>query len=101
LRKAEQALVNSHHHQAIETIGRDLLATAWSADGLVEALEDSRLDRFALAVQWHPELGWKQDSFSQALFERFIAEARAFARKGREELADVTQPVKLRTTRAS
>lgn len=86
LRNAEQALVNSHHHQAIETIGRDLLATAWAADGLVEALEDARYDRFALAVQWHPELGWKQDSFSQALFERFVSAARSYAEKGRELL---------------
>jgi putative glutamine amidotransferase len=87
LRKAEQALVNSHHHQAVETIGRDLMAAAWAADGLVEALEDSRPDRFALAVQWHPELGWRQDGFSQALFERFIGEAQAFSEKGREEVA--------------
>lgn len=86
LRKAEQALVNSHHHQAVETIGRDLMAAAWAADGLVEALEDSRPDRFALAVQWHPELGWQQDGFSQALFERFIAEARAYAERGGEEV---------------
>lgn len=84
LRNAEQALVNSHHHQAIETIGRDLVPTAWAADGLVEALEDSRSDRFALAVQWHPELGWKQDSFSQALFERFVSEAQSYAEKSRE-----------------
>jgi putative glutamine amidotransferase len=98
LRNADQALVNSHHHQAVETIGRDLLATAWAADGLIEALEDTRTDRFALAVQWHPELGWKQDSFSQALFERFIDEARAFAEQGRE---DVEKAVKLGTTGAS
>ncbi len=91
LRNAEQALVNSHHHQAVETVGRDLLATAWAADDLVEAIEDTRSDRFALAVQWHPELGWKEDSFSQALFERFVCEARAFAQKGREALATVPQ----------
>ena len=73
------ALVNSHHHQAVENIGRDLIATAWSSDGLVEALEDARPDRFALAVQWHPELGWKSDNFSQALFQRFVKEASQFA----------------------
>ena len=38
----------------------DLVATAWAADGLVEALEDPRADRFVVAVQWHPELGWKR-----------------------------------------
>jgi putative glutamine amidotransferase len=101
LRKAEQALVNSHHHQAIDTIGRDLLATAWAADGLVEGLEDTRSDRFALAVQWHPELGWQQDSFSQALFQRFVFEARSYAEKSREAFADETQPVRLGTTGAS
>jgi putative glutamine amidotransferase len=85
LRKAEHALVNSHHHQAIEAVGRDLQATAWAGDGLVEGLEDTRSDRFVMAVQWHPELGWQQDGFSQALFERFVAEARAFAGKCREE----------------
>jgi putative glutamine amidotransferase len=75
------AVVNSHHHQAVENIGRDLIASAWSSDGLVEALEDSRPDRFALAVQWHPELGWRNDNLSQALFQRFVEEARQFAER--------------------
>jgi len=74
---AESAAINSHHHQGIETVGNNLIATAWTADGLVEGLEDSRPDRFALAVQWHPELGWQNDAFSRALFARFIAEAKA------------------------
>jgi putative glutamine amidotransferase len=76
---AEQAPVNSHHHQAIETLGRELVATAWAADGLVEAVEDPRGDRFVLGVQWHPELGWRDDEFSRAMFSRFVAEARRFA----------------------
>lgn len=70
------AVVNSHHHQAIETVGANLVATAWTADGLVEALEDPRAERFALAVQWHPEIGWGRDDFSKAIFARFIAAAR-------------------------
>jgi putative glutamine amidotransferase len=76
LAATEQVLVNSHHHQAVEKVGRDLVATAWTSDGLIEAVEDSRPGRFALGVQWHPELGWQRDPLSQALFERFIAEAR-------------------------
>jgi putative glutamine amidotransferase len=71
--------VNSHHHQAIENLGRELVATAWAPDDLVEAVEDPRSDRFVLGVQWHPELGWEQDAFSRAMFERFITEARSFA----------------------
>lgn len=80
LAEAEQVSVNSHHHQAVEKLGRDLVVTAWTSDGLIEAVEDSRPGRFALAVQWHPELGWQRDPLSQALFERFIAEAKLTTR---------------------
>ncbi|HEX6044082.1 MAG TPA: gamma-glutamyl-gamma-aminobutyrate hydrolase family protein, partial [Pyrinomonadaceae bacterium] len=68
--------VNSHHHQAIENLGADLVASAWSADGVIEALEDPRSDRFVVAVQWHPELGWQTDEFSQRLFSAFMAHVR-------------------------
>jgi putative glutamine amidotransferase len=78
---AETAPVNSHHHQAVETMGRELVATAWAPDGIVEAVEDPRTDRFVLGVQWHPEIGWQPDAFSQSLFNRFIAEARSYAQK--------------------
>jgi putative glutamine amidotransferase len=79
LAKVQTAPVNSHHHQAIETLGQDLLATAWAPDGIVEAVEDPRSDRFVVGVQWHPELGWEKDEFSRALFDRFISEARSYA----------------------
>ena len=75
----ESAPVNSHHHQAIETLGRELVATAWAPDGIIEAVEDPRSGRFVLGVQWHPELGWEHDQFSQALFKQFVSEARKFA----------------------
>jgi putative glutamine amidotransferase len=71
----EGARVNSHHHQAIEEVGRDLRATAWSSDGLVEALEDTREGRWAVGVQWHPELGWEKDRLSSALFNEFASAA--------------------------
>jgi putative glutamine amidotransferase len=77
----ERALVNSHHHQAIEKVGTELVATAWAADGLIEAVEDTRGDRFILGVQWHPEMGWEEDELSQRLFDWFIASARDFARQ--------------------
>ena len=79
------ALVNSHHHQALEKIGRYLIASAWASDGLVEAVEDPREDRFVLAVQWHPELGWQDDRFSQSLFQSFIDAASGFAREGKRD----------------
>ena len=75
--ETEDLLVNSHHHQAIDTLGADLVSTAWSADGVIEAFEDPRPDRFVLAVQWHPEMGWQNDLVSQRLFNSFVAHARS------------------------
>ena len=79
LAHGDSAAVNSHHHQAIETVGRGLVGTAWASDGLVEAVEDPSPDHFALGVQWHPELGWQRDEFSQALFAHFINQATRYA----------------------
>lgn len=76
---SDSAPVNSHHHQAVQTLGRELVATAWAADGLIEAAEDPRGDRWVLGVQWHPELAWDRDALSQSLFGRFIEEARKFS----------------------
>lgn len=72
------APVNSHHHQAVQSLGRELVATAWASDGVIEAAEDPRGDRFVMGVQWHPELAWERDPLSQALFDRFVAEAREY-----------------------
>jgi len=71
----DRALVNSHHHQAIDTVGRELVAVAWASDGLIEAVEDVRPEHFVIGVQWHPEMGWEEDRFSQALFNSFISAA--------------------------
>jgi putative glutamine amidotransferase len=73
---AETARVNSSHHQAINKVGRDLQVIARAPDGVIEAIIDARSDRFALGVQWHPEVGWEKDKFSQAIFKKFIEEAR-------------------------
>ncbi|HEX3793015.1 MAG TPA: gamma-glutamyl-gamma-aminobutyrate hydrolase family protein [Acidimicrobiales bacterium] len=43
--------VNSIHHQAIADPGQNLRATAWSPDGVIEAVEGPGL----LGLQWHPE----------------------------------------------
>lgn len=80
----EKTLVNSHHHQAIETVGRELVAVAVASDGLIEAVEDTRADHFILGVQWHPEMGWKEDKFSQALFNSFISAATDYSMQHRD-----------------
>lgn len=47
--------VPSIHHQAVDRPGRDLLVTARSPDGVIEAVELAS-HPFVLGVQWHPEL---------------------------------------------
>jgi len=79
--------VNSHHHQAIDIVGRDLEPIAWAHDGVIEAVINTRQDQFVLGVQWHPEVGWQDDLLSQALFKHFIAVAREKAQSRIEEPA--------------
>ena len=71
--------VNSHHHQAIRNIGKNLRPIAWANDGVIEGVEDTREGRFAVGVQWHPELSWAWDGLSMDLFKLFIDEC--FARR--------------------
>ena len=52
---ANELLVNSSHHQAVAEAGRGLRVAARAGDGLIEAIEATDPDRFALGVQWHPE----------------------------------------------
>lgn len=75
---SETARVNSSHHQAVNRVGRDLRVIARAPDGVIEAIVDTRPDRFVLGVQWHPEIGWERDQFSQAIFKRFIEAARKY-----------------------
>lgn len=72
LLKNENALVNSHHHQAIKDVGENLRPTAWAKDGVIECVEDTRENRFVIGVQWHPELSWKTDELSRNIFKEFI-----------------------------
>jgi putative glutamine amidotransferase len=65
--------VNSHHHQAVAELGRDLKAVAWASDGVIEGVEDSRSGRYVVGVQWHPELSWRTDELSRAIFESFVS----------------------------
>lgn len=67
----EEVMVNSHHHQAADRVGGGLCATAWAEDGTIEAIEEHG-ERFAVGVQWHPEVGWERDPLAQALFARFV-----------------------------
>ena len=52
--KCSKMFVNSAHHQAVDKLGKSLVASAISEDGIIEAIE-SKAYNFCLGVQWHPE----------------------------------------------
>jgi putative glutamine amidotransferase len=62
--------VNSIHHQAVLDAG-DLRATAWSDDGVIEAIEAEG----ALGVQWHPERLLDSDARHLAPFQWLVERA--------------------------
>jgi putative glutamine amidotransferase len=67
--------VNSIHHQAVKDLGQNLTATAFSNDGVVEALEGAQT-AFVVGVQWHPEELVESDSRMRRLFTAFLDAAR-------------------------
>ena len=69
--------VNSSHHQAVNKLGKNLKATAWAKDGVVECIEDPRKGMFVVGVQWHPELTRGHDAISREIFELFVAKCAA------------------------
>ena len=58
--------VNSIHHQCVDRLGDDLLISARSSDGIVEAIETTSSWE-AVGVQWHPEY-LENDTESKKLF---------------------------------
>ncbi|HEV7526091.1 MAG TPA: gamma-glutamyl-gamma-aminobutyrate hydrolase family protein [Acidimicrobiia bacterium] len=62
--------VNSIHHQAVREPGNDLRATAWSDDGVIEAVEGEA----ALGIQWHPERLLDLDARHLAPFRWLVEE---------------------------
>jgi putative glutamine amidotransferase len=70
--KTTRLETNTHHHQAIKSLGEGLLVSARSEDGIIEAIESAD-DRFVIGIQSHPESlgraipGWNN------LFKAFIA----------------------------
>jgi putative glutamine amidotransferase len=68
--------ISCYHHQAVDRIGAGLLPTAWSEDGVVEALEMAEPGSgWFLAVQWHPEDTAADDPAQQRLFGALVSAA--------------------------
>jgi len=74
--------VNSFHHQAVKRVGDGLRPSAYSVDGLIEAIEG--VEGFVIGVQWQPEYlpeMWR-------LYEALVKAAAEYHRE-REELMRV------------
>ena len=72
---ATRIVVNTYHHQAVKKPAPGFVITARADDGIVEAIE-YRGDRFILGVQFHPEKMRGPDPRFNAIFKRFVEEAR-------------------------
>lgn len=68
---SSSAAVNSVHQQGVNTLGAGLKVEARAPDGLIEAFQSERSDRFVLAVQWHPEWKATENPFYLSLFLAF------------------------------
>jgi putative glutamine amidotransferase len=71
LAERDRIEVNSLHHQGIDQLGGELAVEARAPDGVIEAFRVRKAQRFALAVQWHPEWRVMGNPFSRALFAAF------------------------------
>jgi putative glutamine amidotransferase len=63
--------VNSFHHQAIKDVAPGFAATSTCEDGVIESIEH-KSNKFAVGVQWHPELMWEKDVVFLELFKDFV-----------------------------
>ncbi|HEX5025634.1 MAG TPA: gamma-glutamyl-gamma-aminobutyrate hydrolase family protein [Agriterribacter sp.] len=70
-----QGEINSNHHQSACMVGKDLVVSALSPDGIIEALERKAPNdaSFLCLVQWHPERMNDQDSkFVKNIRQAFV-----------------------------
>ena len=69
--------VPTHHHQAVDRLAEQLTATAWAADGTIEAVTCEG-ELWINGVQWHPEV-----EGGRGLFDVFVGSCIRFREKRR------------------
>ena len=70
---AETVEVACLHHQRPGRVPDALTATAWAADGVVEAVEGPPDDGFLLGVLWHPEYTFESDEVHLRPYRALLA----------------------------
>jgi putative glutamine amidotransferase len=74
---AQDIRVNSIHHQALERVADGLRVTARADDNVIEGVEWTGADWWALGVQWHPEeLTRTSEAWDRRLFAAFASACR-------------------------
>jgi len=68
--KKGRFIVNSFHHQAVKDTGSNIIISAVSDDGYIEAIEHINA-KFCIGVQWHPEAMFNQIE-NKNIFQYFI-----------------------------
>lgn len=70
----EDMFINSFHHQAVKDVGKGMIASITTEEGIIEAIEHESEPIFA--VQWHPEREIGEELTHQTnmmpMFEYFV-----------------------------
>ena len=63
--------VNSCHHMAIDEVAPGFMVSARCPDGVIEAIESTQPDWFAIGTQFHPE-SHSASALDQRIVEEFV-----------------------------
>lgn len=73
--------VNSIHYEGVfdntKELKKDIVVSAYSEDGLIEAVELPDFD-YAIGVQWHPEYLMDRDDFAKNIYVSFVEAAKKY-----------------------
>ncbi|MEI0524818.1 gamma-glutamyl-gamma-aminobutyrate hydrolase family protein [Brachyspira murdochii] len=72
----ESVRVNSFHHLAIKDLGKGLIATGYSKDGIVESIEYMEDGNFVFGVQFHPEMMHAHYDFALDIFKKLVSKCK-------------------------
>lgn len=71
-------MTNSNHHQSVKVLAPGLKLVGTTADGVVEAYEGNADGLDVIAVQWHPEVQFRDgDELSLNIFKDFVKRSSA------------------------
>ncbi|NBW84951.1 MAG: gamma-glutamyl-gamma-aminobutyrate hydrolase family protein, partial [Proteobacteria bacterium] len=82
LLESNEEIVNSNHHQSVDKLGKNLVISAKTSDGVVEAIEWKDKENMAwfLGVQWHPERLINKNATEPILLE-FVKQIELYKKK--------------------